>query len=67
MSTLPACSRGEPRHLHRVAVAVRDHLEDLDLEQVTGPGAADMDRAGQWVYDVQVRRGDRCERRIVAS
>src|SRR6266536_944071 len=46
----------EPRHLDRVAVADRLDLQDLDLQQVAGLGAVDVDRPGERVDHVQVGR-----------
>ena len=56
----------ESRHLHRVAVGVRDDLEDLHLEQVAGLRSLDVHRAGQRVDHVQVRRGHRVQRGLRA-
>src|SRR6185437_1959382 len=54
----------EARHLHGEAVAVRLDVDDLDLEQVARLGALDVDRTGERVHDVEVRRGDGIQGRV---
>jgi hypothetical protein len=52
----------EPRYLHREPVLVGLDVEDLHRQQVAGLGAFDVDRPGQRVDHVQVRRGQRVRR-----
>src|SRR6266545_1741573 len=60
---MKVAQEAEPRHLDRVAVAVGLDLQDLDLQEVPGLGAVDVDRPGERVHHVQVGRRHRLQRR----